>query len=116
MSLKIDKNVARLERFFKPYVGVLMEAADTIRNEGVSNYPIFVASQNVMELGIPLLSEKQMSDDWSLNASTLEEFHAKRVIDAERVDDFREVYRNHSGGVFIFAVTEGGANFLFIPE
>ena len=41
---------------------------------------------------------------------------AKRVIDAERVDDFREVYRNHSGGVFIFAVTEGGANFLFIPE
>ena len=55
-----------------------------------------------------------MLDNWAVNASTLEEFHAKRIIDIEKIDDFRTLYRKHTEDICVFVLSEAGAKFVFI--
>jgi hypothetical protein len=108
--------LSKVEKLLKLYRKQLTQAANTIKEQAVSNYPIFVASQLPLELGIPLLLKEQMIEGWSINASTLEEFHAKQIIDAEKVDNFRALYLSHKDELCIFAMTEVGAKFIFIPS
>ena len=46
----------------------------------MSNYPIFVAFDNQITLGIELLSKDQVNAQWSFNATTLEELVTKNII------------------------------------
>lgn len=107
--------LSKVEKLLKAYRTQLIQAADTIREQDVSNYPIFVASQLPLELGIPLLKREQMTEGWAINASTLEEFHAKQIIDTDKIDDFRALYKSHTDDLCIFATTEEGVKFIFIP-
>ena len=112
----IEKDTLQtLEKLFKNYRIALRDAADTIRTENISNYPIFIAAQQDIEIGIPLLKRGEMPDDWYINASTLEEFHAKQIIAVDKVDDFIVLYRKHIHALCIAAFTEGGAKFIFLP-
>ena len=113
-----NKNaLLEIERLLKRYRNKLAIAADTIRNENVSNYPIFVASKTVVEIGVMLFPQGQLPDDWIVTASSLEEFHVKKVIDSEKIDDFRDLYRAHAEEICVFAVdTEGSSKFIFIPS
>lgn len=115
--VKTNDNISlkALEKIFKQYSTVLHEAAETIRLQGVSNYPMFVAVQADIEMGIPLLKQGVMPDEWLVNASTLEEFYAKQVIPVEKLENFKTLYKSHSNRLCIAAFTEGGAKFLFIP-
>ena len=117
MALKTNDNTALkvLEKIFKQYSSVLHEAAETIRLQGVSNYPMFVAVQSEIEMGIPLLKQGVMPDNWLVNASTLEEFYTRQVIPADKLENFKTLYKSHSNRLCIAAFTEGGAKFLFIP-
>lgn len=107
--------LSKVEKILKSYRKPLSEAAATIREQDVSNYPIFVASQLPLELGIPLLGQEQMTEGWAINASTLEEFHAKQIIDTDKIDDFRALYKSHADDLCIFTTTEEGVKFIFIP-
>ena len=107
--------LVEVERLLKRYRSTLAMATETIRTENVSNYPICVASKLDIDLGIPLLLRGALSDNWAVNASSLEEFHAKRIIDAEKIDDFRTLYRKHTDDICVFVLSEGGAKFVFIP-
>lgn len=104
-----------IEKILKKYRHILREAADTIRTQDVSNYPIFVATQQEIEVGIPLLLKGQITDNWLINASTLEEFHAKQIISVEKVEDFRDLYRKNANDICVAAIIDGIAKFLFIP-
>ena len=108
--------LSKVEQILKPFKEPMAQAADTIKAEDVSNYPIFVASQLPLELGIPLILKEQMPEGWSINASTLEEFHAKQIIAVEKINDFRALYKSHLNELCIFAMTEEGAKFIFIPN
>jgi hypothetical protein len=106
-----------IERLLKRYRSKLAVAADTIRNENVSNYPIFVASKTAVEIGVMLFPQGQLPDDWIVTASSLEEFHVRKIIDTEKIDDFRDLYRAHPTDICVFAVdTEGASKFIFIPS
>jgi hypothetical protein len=109
-----------VERLLKSHRSQLADAADTVRTENVSNYPIFVASKTDIEIGIPLLKQGQLPQDWRINASTLEEFHARRIIETEKIDDFRELYRSRKEELCVFVLlpseeSETAAKFIFIP-
>lgn len=103
-----------LEKMLNPYKKQMMDAAQAIREQDISNYPILVASQQTIELGIPLLTEGKMPDNWLLNASTLEEFYTKQLITIEKVDEFRELYKKHNGELCIFVLIEDNAHFIFL--
>ncbi len=105
-----------LEEELRSYKKALGKAADTIMDERVSSYPIFVVHKGVAELGIPLIKEEEVAGHWSVNASSLEEFVAKRLIREDRVDDFKAVYKDPAEWLCLFVVDEEGANFIFLPR
>jgi hypothetical protein len=105
-----------IERLLKRYRSTLATAAETIRNENVSNYPIFVASKTAVEIGVVFFPQGQLPDNWLVAASSLEEFHAKKIIDTDKIDDFMQLYRSKPEEICVFTIdTEGASKFIFIP-
>ncbi|MCB0583516.1 MAG: hypothetical protein KDD10_29825 [Phaeodactylibacter sp.] len=106
----------QLEEAFKPYAALMGRAADAILDQDVSNYPIFVAHQYQVDIGIPLIVKKAGGPEWSIHASTLEELVTKNIIETSRVDHFRSIYKNPEKYLCLFVLSELGANFIFLPR
>ncbi len=106
----------QLEEELKPYTALMGKAADSILDQDISNYPIFVVHQHQVDIGIPLLAKKPEGPKWSIHASTLEELATKNVIEMSRVDNFRKVYKDPREHLCLFVLSELGANFIFIPR
>jgi hypothetical protein len=104
-----------LEEELKPYKSLLGSVADTIMEQDVSSYPVFVLYRDSIEVGIPLDTEN-ITGEWSVNASSLEEFVAKQLVLAEKVDDFKSVYKDPTAFLCLFVVDKSGATFVFIPR
>ncbi len=106
-----------LQQELEPYRKVLGEAADAIIDQGVSEYPIFVVHQQEVDIGLPLVTgEAKGKLRWSVNATTLEEMTTKQIIQPEKVDSFREVYKDPQEHLCLFVLSELGANFIFMPR
>ena len=102
-----------------PYLPLLAQAADAVVDQGVSNYPLFVAyhGEEVAALGLPVLREGTVGGSaWSINVSTLEELVTRNVIGTERVDNFRQLYRGRRGYLCFLIWQEDTANFAFLPR
>ncbi len=106
----------KIERDMAPYMGLLSDAADTILDEKVSSYPIFVIHQLEVEIGIALLGREAAGSNWNVHASTLEELAAKRIVAHEKVDDFRDVYKDPEAYLCLLLLTQQGAQFIFLPR
>ena len=77
------------------FAAVFAQASATIRDEGVSRYPIFVAhKESLLPLGIALIDYLQSDTHYSYQATTLEELVAKRVVSLENLDEFRRIYKS----------------------
>ncbi len=111
-----EKNYERLEKAIAPYRDILGKASDTVLEQEISSYPIFVLHKKEMELGIPLKNEINTPGDWLVNLSTLEEFSTKQIIEASRVNRFTQVYKNPEEHLCLFVIDEFGANFVFLPR
>ena len=81
-----------LERELKPYMEVFIKATDTILDQEVSDYPIMVVHQEEVEVGILVVDRSQVDGNWSVNASTLEEFMMKKLISEEKFESFKSLY------------------------
>lgn len=110
---KTEKLLA-LEQELKIYVKAMKEAAQIIIDEDISNYPIFVAHQQEVEIGIQLIKAGEGSGVWNIHASTLEEFVSKSIIFSEKVDDFKATYKSPHSHVCVFVLSELGATFNFL--
>ncbi|MCB0642995.1 MAG: hypothetical protein KDC44_15205, partial [Phaeodactylibacter sp.] len=86
MSDKIKYRL--LESELAPYKKALGEAADTVIDQDVSEYPIFVVHQQQVDIGIPIIDREKVKGNWSVNVSTLEEFVTKQIIEEEKVEEF----------------------------
>lgn len=99
-----------------PYKEVLSKACDAILDQEVSNYPIFILSKDTIDVGVPLIDELTGFESWSINASMLEEFTAKQIVQMERVDNFIEIYKDPRLYFCFFIVDQGAAQFVFFPR
>jgi hypothetical protein len=104
-----------LENQLKPYLKILGQAADVVKDQNVSNYPIFVVHQQEIEIGLALI-EAGKKLNWSVNASTLEEFVTKDIISNNKVEDFIKNYKSIETHLCIFVLSELGAQFIFLPR
>lgn len=111
-----DVKYLKLREEIKPYLKVLKEASRTIRDQDVSNYPIFVFHQQEIELGVTLVDRATITGNWSVNASTLEEFVARQLIEEEHIKGFKKHYRDPDTHFCLFVLSELGAEFIFIPQ
>jgi hypothetical protein len=106
----------QLEKELAGYKKILSEAAEVIQDQDVSKFPIFVIHQNIVDIGINIVDREAVKGSWSVNASTLEEFVTKQIITEEKVEDFQSLYRSHHDDLCLFALSELGANFIFLPK
>jgi hypothetical protein len=111
-----EMRYAKMEEELKSQRAIMNKAADAILDQDVSSYPIFVVHQYQVDIGLPLLEKKAGGPNWSVNASTLEELATKNVIEMERVEDFKEVYKDPKAFLCLFVLSELGANFIFLPR
>lgn len=106
----------RFKEGVRPYLKMLKKASDTIIDQGVSKHPIFVLHRQEVELGIELAKHDQVSGQWSVNASTLEEFVAKNLIEPAKVEAFKQTFKDPETHLCLFVINEGDADFVFIPK
>ena len=95
---------------------LMTQAAKVILDQDVSDYPIMVAHQQELELGMPIFKrEENKGSKWPIHASTLEEFVSRQIIFPEKVDEFKSNYKDTNANVCVFVLSELGAEFLFLP-
>jgi hypothetical protein len=104
-----------LERDLKIYNESIRDVAITILMEGISSYPIFIAHQHEVKLGEVILDRMELNTDWTINASTLEEFTEAGVIKTELKDRFLRTYKKPEDFMCVFVVVPEGANFVYYP-
>ncbi|MBC7744179.1 MAG: hypothetical protein H7096_03670 [Flavobacterium sp.] len=104
-----------LEADIKIYSESLKEVAIEIMAEGISLYPIFVAHQHEVKLGEIILDKDDLSTNWTIQASTIEEFVERGIIHPEKKEKFVKQFKNPSEFMCLFVVVPEGANFIFFP-
>ena len=99
----------------KAYSPTLVQATRAIMDQGVTKYPIYVAVLDHFKAGIPIINGQDYGKTWNINASSLEEFYAKKIMNKGAVDIFRKVYKDPKKYFCIFLVDEDDAKMLYIP-
>jgi hypothetical protein len=115
MNEQIEKYL-QLEDDLRRYRKALNEALDIMLDQDVTNYPIFIFHQQELEMGVPIIEAGESTGLWSVHASSLEEFVMKNIIETEKVDEFRRVFREHDHHLCLFVLSELGAQFIYIPR
>lgn len=114
--MSTETQYTQLKEDLQTYLPLLGEAADTILDQDVSRYPIFVVHQlEELEIGISLLQRQEPQLNWSIQVTTLEELATKRLVEMEKVDRFREVYKNPREYLCLFVLATV-AQFVFLPR
>ena len=99
------------------YSDYLQKVAMGVISKQISEYPIFVAHREpLINIGRPIIIAEQMQTDWSFNASLVEEFVKKSLIDVKKVASFKHVFKDPEKFACIFIVSgDEDAGFAFCP-
>ena len=112
---KKESPLVSLGNDLKLYSDSIHEVAVEIMVEGLSRYPIFVAHQHEVKLGEMILDRHDLNTEWTIQASTLEEFVEKGIIKSMLKDRFIKSYKNPDDYMCVFVVVPEGANFVYFP-
>ena len=104
-----------LKKDLNIYKDTLKQVSLDIILEGLSEQPIFIAHQHEVSIGEIILDRKELGTEWTIQASTLEEFLSRGIIKEDKKDVFLYSYKNPEEFACIFVVVPEGANFVFIP-
>src|SRR6476659_5962628 len=91
-----------LEPDLKFYSDSIREVATEIMVEGISQYPIFIAHQHEIKIGEPILDKNELNTEWSINASTLEEFQEAGIVLEDKKARFIKTYKNPNEFMCLF--------------
>ena len=115
MQISTEKFLV-LQEELKVYRKALNQALDIILEKGITPYPIFIAHQDSFEAGIPIINRYDVTGNWSINVSSLEEFLQKKLILSHKVKAFKSTYKPVADFICFFVLSELGAQFVFMPR
>jgi len=104
-----------LEQNLKIYKESIREVAEEILAGGVSKYPIFIAGREDVNLGKLIIDKEELALDWSIHASTLEEFIRRKVVREDKLDQFKKAWKDPRVYLCVFAILDGTGGFIYIP-
>lgn len=93
----------------------IKETSKDIIKENYSQYPIFVAHQEDIDLGEVILDKDDMATHWSISASTIEEFIERGLIQQDKEQLFKDSYKNPKEFICLFVIYKADARFVYIP-
>lgn len=109
------KYLGQITQDFVRVSDTLKEASYQIRKRGFSDYPIFPASKKEISIGSLLLGKDELKTDWNYYASYLDYFLQLKLIDKNKVEAFKENYKDPDEFCCLFIVDEGFTNFVYVP-
>ncbi|WP_442588620.1 hypothetical protein ACSBL2_21530 [Pedobacter sp. AW31-3R] len=114
-SAKKVSPLVSLEKDLELYSDSVKEIAVEIIAEGISSYPVFVAHQHTVSIGELILNKDELNTNWTIQASTVEEFVEKGIIKPERKEEFLKHYKKPEEFMCVFVIVPEGANFIYYP-
>ena len=93
----------------------LKQIALRVISEGISEYPVFVAAQEMVDIGKPIFDRGNTPINWFFNASILEDFTRKKIVLNQQVNHFKKTYGDPKEKACIFVISEGKGQFVFVP-
>lgn len=104
-----------LEKDLELYAESVKEIALEIIVEGISERPIFIAHQHTVSIGEVILDRKELNTEWTIQASTFEEFVEKGIIAPDKKALFLKSYKKPEDYMCVFVIVPEGANFIYYP-
>jgi hypothetical protein len=93
----------------------LKDASYQIRKRGFSDNPIFVITNEEMDLGILLIGSTELTNRYNYRASYMQEFVDRKLIGEESILLFTENYKNPEEYCCLFALIGDFSGFIFVP-
>lgn len=84
-------------------------------NEEISQFPVYIAFQDVVSIGKTFLTKENDHLNWHYNVSILEEFVKRGVVSEEKLEDFLETFGDPEERACIFVVLPEQGGFVFVP-
>lgn len=104
-----------LEKDLGLYAESVKEIALEIMVEGISANPIFIAHQHTVSIGEVILDRNELNTEWTIQASTFEEFVEKGIISPDKKALFLKSYKKPEDFMCVFVIVPEGANFIYYP-
>lgn len=105
-----------LEEDLKDYNSFMGQTADAVLDAELSSYPLFVIHQEELDLGVLLVDHEKSNSKWSIQSSTLEVLAAKKLIAMDKVDRFRQIYKDPRHFLCLLVLGKMGPSFVFLPR
>ena len=114
------KYLGKITTDFVKIADTVKEAAYQIKKRGFSDFPIFPVSKTISPIGQLLIGKKDAEAsgkdiEWNYNASYLDEFLQRGIIDEGKVEAFMQSFKNIDEFCCLFVVDGDFTKFMFVP-
>jgi hypothetical protein len=109
------KYLGSISSDFVKVADLIKEASYQIRVNGFSEFPVFPVSKTHQPIGQLLYGMNELGLKWDYYASFLDEFIQRKIIDTDKVEDFKKSYKNPDEFCCLFVIDQDFTNFVFIP-
>ncbi len=109
------KYLGSISSDFVKIADILKDTAYQIKVRKLSEYPIFVICKEIQSIGQLLISKKEHATTWHYYASFLSEFVQRELVSIEKIELFKQNYKNIDEFCCLFVVDKEFTNFVFIP-
>jgi hypothetical protein len=113
-----EKHAAELQELnqnLNIYKESIREISEEIIDNQVSKYPVFIASREETNLGKQIIDKEELALEWSINASTLEEFVRRKIVLENKLEAFKKSYKDPKNFLCVFALLTENAGFIYLP-
>jgi hypothetical protein len=113
-----EKHAAELQELnqnLNIYKESIREISEEIIDNQVSKYPVFIASREETNLGKQIIDKEELALEWSINASTLEEFIRRKIVLENKLEAFKKSYKDPRKFLCVFALLTENAGFIYLP-
>jgi hypothetical protein len=113
-----EKHAAELQELnqnLNIYKESIREISEEIIANQVSKYPVFIASREETNLGKQIIDKEELALEWSVNASTLEEFVRRKIVFENKLEAFKKSYKDPKKFLCVFALLTENAGFIYLP-
>ena len=93
----------------------IKEASYQIRKRGYSDFPIFIICKVEIPLGQLLYKKEEVGTNWNYFVTYLDEFIQKKIIEKDKVEEFKKNYKNPEEFCCLFVIEGDFTKFVFIP-
>lgn len=116
-DLELDgKYLGTISQDFAIVSDSLKEASYQIRKRKFSEYPIFPTGKDAgLPIGQLLIDKDEFATSWYYNASFLDEFIQRDLIEKDKLAVFKESYKDPDEFCCLFVIDGEFTRFVYIP-